>query len=282
MDCERPLLQAVSRCGRQFEQEVWPCKNHRSSLCRPCATRYGRRVESLAAHGLNGQDGFIYALTMTAPSHREHCMKAGCDADDCPHEKCRCTPAEGLDLGEWNPCAAKMWNRFLLDFERHYGERPAYFRAVEVQDGKRTADGVGRQALHFHVLLRTQVSLSTKTLRKLAVDNGFGHELKLDTLPPGSRAAARYVAKYVTKSCNERDDVPWIIDLVDPETFEVTHEQAPATFRAWSQSKNWGTTMAAICVDVRRRWELAEQDRQTAAHLAAGQPPRDVEPAPPD
>jgi hypothetical protein len=175
-----------------------------------------------------------------------------------------------LDLGEWNPTASKLWNKFLLEFERFYLERPAYFRAVECQDGKRSVDGCGRMALHFHVLIRTQVSLSAKDLQKMAKDNGFGHELKLQPLAAGSRALARYVSKYVTKSCNERDDVPWLVDeeLVDDEgelTGITVKVPGRPTFRTWSQSKNWGTTMAAVCVDVRRRWQAAEDERNLAA-----------------
>jgi hypothetical protein len=268
MDCERPLLMAVSRDGRLFEREVWACKNHRSSLCRPCAARYGRRVESVAAHGLYARGGFFYLLTLTAPGDRLHCKKAECHADGCAHEKCDCTPLGGVDLGLWNPHASKHWNRFLVEFERQHGERPAYFRAVECQDGKRAVDGCGRLALHFHVLLRTEVTLSTSQIRKLAIANGFGHSVKLDPLEPGSRAAARYVAKYVTKSCNERDDVPWLVDQVD-EYGEVTKENRPATFRAWSQSKNWGTTMAAILVDVRRRWEKRQLAQEIADRVQA-------------
>jgi hypothetical protein len=278
MDCERPLLMAVSRDGRLFEREVWRCKNHRSSLCRPCAARYGRRVEAVAAHGLMlaGAD-FFHHLTITAPGAQAHCKKSGCAATDCAHEKCDCTPPGGVSLGEWNPTASKRWNHLLTLVERHYGERPQYFRAVECQDGKRVVDGCGRMALHFHVLLRTDCSVSERTLRKLAIQAGFGHELKLQQLAPGSRAAARYVAKYVTKSCDERDEVPWLVDQVDDDG-EITAESRPATFRAWSQSKGWGTTMAAILVDVRRRWEKMDSLRAAAGHDQAANADRDEPP----
>jgi hypothetical protein len=215
----------------------------------------------VAAFGLSGAaHGFNYHLTITAPGVELHCKKSGCSATDCAHEKCGCTPLGGVSLGEWNPTASKRWNHLLTLVERHYGERPQYFRAVECQDGKRTVDGCGRMALHFHVLIRTDGSLSAKTLRKLAIQAGFGHELKLQELAPGSKAAARYVAKYVTKSCDERDDVPWIVDQVDDDG-EVTAENVRATFRTWSQSKGWGTSMAALVEDARNRWEIKELAR---------------------
>jgi hypothetical protein len=131
--------------------------------------------------------------------------------------------------------------------ERHYGARPAYFRATEVQDGKRSVTpGAGRGALHHHSILRTVTPLDVKTLRQLAIDAGYGHSIKLDVLDPRSRSAAAYVAKYVTKACDTRGIVPWWAMVIDYETGEVTEGLVPARYRTWSQSQNYGSTMRAI------------------------------------
>lgn len=281
MDCERPLLVSVSVEGQPFTHDIWPCKNHRASKCRPCSARYGRRVESVAVEGMFKPDGAHYLLTLTPPGDRLHCMKSGCVATECAHEKCSCTPEGGVSLGEWNPTASTRWNHLLTLIERSYGGRPQYFRAVECQDGKRTEDGCGRMGLHLHVLLRTDRVLNVRTVRRLAIQAGFGHAVDIQVLSAGSRKAAKYVAKYVTKSCDERDDVPWLVDQVDQETGEVTTENRPATFRTWSQSRRWGTTMAEICVDLRRRWDArqAELDRDQAQGLViCAKSPREQEP----
>jgi hypothetical protein len=220
-------------------------------------------------------------LTLTPQGDQLHCKKAGCKATDCVHEKCPCTPEGGVSLGEWNPTCSKRWNHLLTLIEHEYGDRPQYFRAVECQDGKRTEDGCGRMGLHLHVLLRTDRVINVRTVRRLAIRAGFGHSVDLQVLSPGSRKAAKYVAKYVTKSCDERDDVPWLVDQVDQETGEVTKQNRPATFRTWSQSRRWGTTMAEICVDLRRRWDArqAEVDRDQAQGLViCAKTGRDPEP----
>jgi hypothetical protein len=296
MDCDSPLLAAVSVDGKPFTTETWLCQNHRASKCVPCATRYRRRVETVAGEGMWRRDGFFSLLTLTAPGDRLHCLKAGCDGSAgalpatiyedlsavqrligpaspppapraaCSHEKCPCTAEGGVNLAEWNPSASKRWNHLLTLIERAYGQRPKYFRAVEVQDGKRREDGLGRGGLHLHVLVWMPYKISVKTVRQLAMAAGFGHSVDLQALAPGSKAAARYVAKYVSKSCDAREEVPWEVEVVDWETYEVTTEQRPATFRTWSQSKDWGTSMAAIRLVARRRWEQWQDDL-----LAAGQ-----------
>jgi hypothetical protein len=209
-------------------RDVWRCSNHRQSRCRPCATRYRRRVQSLASNGINRRDGFYYLLTLTAPSDVHYYGRSGAE--------CPCS-VRGFDLSRWNPGAGKSWNHLLTAIERAYGHRPAYFRAAEVQQ---------RGALHHHVIVWSPVALDTKTLRPLVIAAGYGHELKLDPLDPGARKAARYVAKYVTKSCDTRESVPWHGNIIDKSTGELTEGPTAATFRTWSQSQNYGTTMRVI------------------------------------
>lgn len=277
VDCERPLLVAVSsgvlgQADYLEWREVWRCSNHRESLCGPCATRYRRRVESVAGEGLWQRGGFFYLATVTAPGTRPHCKRAGCDGDGvtCPHERCRCTPSGGVSLGDWNPTAGARWNVLRTALAKHYRVRLQYFRAVEVQDGKRRDDGEGRGALHLHVLVWSPRRLDLRTLRRLAMGAGFGHSVKLDMLTPGSKAAARYVAKYVTKSADDRELVPWIGDLVDPDSGVVYQDQVTPTYRTWSQSAKWGTTMAAIRTAARRKWLTDETERLGTQGISGG------------
>ena len=281
LDCESPL-QVVRRLSTgELVPETWVCSNHRSSRCRPCAARYRRRVGSVALDGLRSPrtpDARDYLLTLTPPGDGPHCKKAGCGAAPfCRHELCPCTPWEGVDLAVWNTQASRFWNALLTLIERHYGTRPAYFRAAEVQDGKRRDDRLGRGGLHFHVLVSIPAQLARRgddgrwralpDLRRLAIEAGFGHEVDVQPIDGRSAGAAEYVTKlvagYVTKSADLRDDVPWLSYDVDRSTGEVTESTAP-TFRTWSQSKTWGTTMAAI------RAASLEKARELAAQRQAG------------
>jgi hypothetical protein len=213
-------------------------------------------VRALAGEGLWRREGFYYLLTATAPGARAHCKRGGCSGDgvNCPHERCRCTPPGGVDLAEWNPTAGKRWNRLRSSLSAHYSVNLDYFRAVEVQEGEHRDDGIGRGALHLHVLVWSPRKLDLRTVRRLAVLAGFGHSLKLDALAPGSKKAAYYVSKYVTKSADSRDLVPWSVDEIDSVTGEVERVPGGATYRTWSQTRGWGTTMKAIREVARRRW----------------------------
>jgi len=137
-----------------------------------------------------------------------------------------------------------------------------FFRAVEVQDGKRRSDGHGRGALHLHVMTWSPTPLDLVQLRTLALRAGFGHSVDLAYCEPGSRRAAYYVAKYVTKACDQRDDVPWHAETIDQLTGEVTRGPVTARYRTWSTSRQWGLTMAAV------RAEAAAYAASRAAALA--------------
>lgn len=241
LDCESPLHAVVSDAeAGTVTHEAWRCRNHRQSRCRPCATRYRRRVQSVAADGLYRDGGFFYLLTLTAPGSSEHYLPSG--------KRCPCTPMGGVDLGQWNPTAGKRWNHFLVLVERKYLVRPVYFRAAETQE---------RGALHHHVLVWSPRKLSVRTVRSLAIAAGYGHEVDLQHLERGSRKAAYYVSKYVTKSADERDLVPWVGQVVDEESGEVTEGMVPATFRTWSSSRSWGKSMRELVDEDRRRYVLA-------------------------
>lgn len=75
---------------------------------------------------------------------------------------------------------------------------------------------------------------------------GFGHSIDLAPAPPGSKRAAYYVSKYVTKATDSRDSVPWWGEVIDYDTGEVTEDVVPGRYRTWSMSREWGLTMAAV------------------------------------
>jgi hypothetical protein len=275
LDCDRPVRWGVSDVGEPYRVEIWRCQDKRESRCRPCSARYRRRVQSVAAEGMYVADGILNLLTLTAPSEvGQHCKKPGCSSSSCSHEKCACTPPGGVDLGEWNASAGRRWNHFLTLLKHHYGSRPAYFRAVETQDGKRRPDSLGgRGALHLHVPVRFPYVVSLRTLRRLAIQAGFGHSVDLQLIAPGSAHAAKvaaYVSKYVTKACDSRDDVPWAAEHTDPWTGEVRLVDARPTYRTWSQSRTWGKTLAELRRADLARYLVQEQLRALHEHLAAG------------
>jgi len=135
----------------------------------------------------------------------------------------------------------------------------AYMGAVEVQDGKRKHQmGGGRGALHRHALLVLDSPADVLALHEWVTAAGYGCSMDLEPLVPGSRKYARYVAKYVTKSCDARADVPWLRVQLDRETGEL-EDKTDATFRTWSSSQSWGLTMAAIVAASRAAVQKAER-----------------------
>ena len=244
LDCDRPIVWGCRRTGCEWSQNGH-CGRSKTRDCGPCAGRAARRVQEVVARGMaSGQSQHMYLLTLTAPGETAH--RIGKTGPWCP-----CTPQSGTDLAEWNPTAAKRWNRLLLDVRRELGARVEFFRAVEVQ---------GRGALHLHVPIESDRPLIVQELRKLAMRAGFGHEIDLQRIAPQSRRqVARYVSKYVTKAIDDRQTVPWNIDHVDTSNGELTRVGAVASYRSWSRSANWSCTMATV------RSEMA----QLAARLHA-------------
>jgi hypothetical protein len=212
-------------------------------------------------------------FTTTAPSDRPHCFLAKerktelCLVGTCEHRKCPCTPAEGVDLAEWNPSMGKKMNHLMTLLTRfNGGVRPVYFSPTETQDGKRRVDGIGRMALHKHPLMYFEHQVpNEQEFRKMALIAGFGHEVKVRRLDMNSRAVARYVTKqvagYVTKSASDRPDVPWrqfrtrtyrtaTVDVRTGELFESTVERrelvTKPTYHAYSRSRSWGILMRDV------------------------------------
>lgn len=214
--------------------------------------------------------GWTYLLTVTAPGdpHIDKTGRSGCAKGDW----CTCSPAP-VDLAEWNAGHSKRWNHLRTELSRRI-DGIAYLRAVEVQDGHR--GGSARGALHDHVILWSPVRLHEDaavpgmgdlTLRQLVIRCGFGHSVDVAECEPGSKRAAYYVAKYITKACDSRGEVPWL--KWDGDTGEVLSDRA--TYRTWSSSRNWGLTMREIREFRRAAAEryVTRQHEETLALLGA-------------
>lgn len=216
------------------------------------------------------EGGYLYLLTVTAPGARAHCKKAGCggegDGRGCRHERCRCTPVGGIDLAEWNASHSKRWNHLRTLLRREW-EDLEYFRGVEVQDGKR--GGTSRGALHDHAMVWSSTPLDVKRLRGMALAAGFGHAVDLAEVDAQSRKAAYYVSKYVTKSADSREDVPWAADAVNVTTGEVSRVTVAGRYRTWSQSRGWGDSMGKVRAAAQAYAHLKQEEREDELLLRA-------------
>lgn len=173
--------------------------------------------------------------------------------------ECSCHRSLGAGLGDWNASAGACWNRLRTALARLY-PGIQFLRSAEVQK---------RGAIHYHVILATREPLELLAVQGKALEAGFG--CTLDYAPiTDARRAAYYVSKYVTKSVDSRDDVPWVAPVVDEQTGEIRRVRTAATFRAWSSSREWGLTMREI------RDALAASARLRAAALVSGD---ELEPA---
>lgn len=145
-----------------------------------------------------------------------------------------------------------------------------YFRAVEVQK---------RGALHLHVIVWSADPLVVGQVQELALAAGFGCVLDVQ---PVAAHHAHYVAKYSTKSVDQRDVVPWrrIVQVLDVDTGELLDlVNADPTFRTWSASQGWGLTVRDV-LHARRSALLATQFAR-AADAASSDPQEPATAAPP-
>jgi hypothetical protein len=250
--CEQPLWLVCLDCA---ERNVSRCGRTARSICEPCGDTYRRRVKRVFASGwCDNPFKVIVMLTVTAPGEREHALANG--------QRCACTPDGGISVGEFNALAGQYFNRLMQELRRRYGDIQ-YARAAEIQE---------RGALHFHIIMRVPrlaVLLGDFkkrnpycALRVLVEHYGFGHEIELE---PATESAAWYCAKYVSKSCNDRETLPWL----DTRTGEIA--QGHGRYRPWSASRRWGATMMAI------RATQAEWTRN--AEAVGGEPPEAAAPA---
>jgi hypothetical protein len=119
---------------------------------------------------------------------------------------------------------------------------------VEVQDGKRRADGIGRGALHQHFILVTDKSVDVEWLHGQALLAGFGCVMDIDPVERG-RTSPGYLCKYVSKGCASTNEIPWV--AVDDDGVTLKDDPYKPTYRTYSQSANWRCTMAEV-IDVAR------------------------------
>lgn len=275
LDCESPLRVVCRYCPAS---DVMRCGNHRASKCEPCATRYRHRVRRVAAEGMlhHSRQGLLYLATFTAPAADEHLQWVPNWNRKDPRPVCGCEGHMAAGLGVWNAGASRCWNRLRTSLKRDLPE-VAYFRAAETQQ---------RGALHHHVILWSPRALNVLEVQRLALQAGYGCVVDLDPIAAGDVRAAAYVSKYVSKSTDQRDEVPWVADVLDRETGEVRAMHTVPTFRTWSASQNWGMTMKVLREAVRlaaqaraaRLLELAEtrpanHQGDVMAPPASGDPP---------
>lgn len=193
-------------------------------------------------------------FTFTAPSDKgEHRLPSG---DVCP-----CTPPGGVDLARWNASHSRRWNHLRTLLRREF-PGVEFIRGVEVQD---------RGALHDHVVAYFPGGRlpSVSFLRSLAIRAGFGHSVDVAPCEPGSKKAAYYVSKYVTKACDQRSDVPWWGEVVDRRTGELSWGVTEGRYRTWSSSRAWGITMAEARAEAAdyARVKAAEREQESLALL---------------
>lgn len=251
--CMRPnLLRCkVDKCGREL---VVKCGTTRSAACEPCGLEHRGRVGIVAGSGMRHRvvrrsrqvvstDGLF--VTLTAPGVRQHRIgrKGGGWGP-----VCSCTPVGGVNLAEWNGSAGKRWNEFCKAVRRTYGADVEFFKGTEVQR---------RGALHFHAIFKRReggvLAMTDASVRRLALQYGFGHEVKVVRFEPGHAA---YVAKYVSKSANDRQRAPWSgrkfivrqVETLDGRRVEMrlSVDTGSPTYRTWSASRKFGDPMRLV------------------------------------
>jgi hypothetical protein len=201
--------------------------------------------------------GYTYFLTLNAPGTSSHKRwRQGRGGRDRP--PCDCHD-NGKSLDEWNADAAACWNRLRLSLSRLTGGSLTYIGSVEVQK---------RGALHRHLVINVDRVLLPDEVQVLALDAGFGCVFDLQVLTSGAKVAY-YVSKYVTKSSGDREQVPWVSDVVNKETGEIRRMKTRATYRTWSAAHSWGFTKKGLREISRAQCRAREIYRREAAELLA-------------
>lgn len=287
VDCERPLRFVCHDCDAVTYGH---CNVTDAGKCTPCADRKRRLLERITHHGIVDRLGsslWLYFLTLTAPGESDH--RRWYQGKRPKHRpECSCHHTwDGVSRGEWNAAESANWNRLRTAVTR--GGDVQFIGSVEVQDGKRRTDGQARGLLHRHVVVASDRPLTHAEVQAQALAAGYGCVLDLEPLQSPEKAA-RYIAKYVTKSAGQRQEVAWERHLVSTTTGEVITKTAP-TFRTWSSSQRWGFTIKGLR-DIARQQarararyladlaELVASDPSTSA-AAAGLAPADSTSSPP-
>lgn len=255
LDCDQPLRLVCSGCS---SVEYWACDTYGCAFCGERKRRRLMQVVDMGSSDQLGQGRRGWFLTLTAPGRHEH--KRWYQGRR-PGQRSACScHLHGLSDGEWNAQESKCWNRLRTAWTRH--QDVTFIGSVETQQ---------RGMLHRHVVVFTEGHVDHRDLQDMALAAGYGCVLDLEPLQSVGKAA-RYVAKYVTKSSAERADVPWVKEHLDEETGELTQISAKATFRTWSSSRSWTVTMKALkAVASAQARARAEHLRVLAEVLAADQ-----------
>ena len=294
--CVNPIVLFCQDCELHI---LKPCGSADNTVCAPCEMVYRKRVRTIVREpALIAKPGSLSLLTLTGPGSKLHCLthtyrskdRSGafvprpsvkCNFDvDSPstlwdeHEICPCSTADKLldtpeRIQSWNVSAIARFNDFITDLRRSVlgFENVEYFKAVEPQK---------RGVIHLHIVLRAErLIIITSEMReqilKYAIAHGFGHEVDFQLIANGKDdadsilKAARYVAKYVTKTNAEAKAailLPTIPNTVEVEYFAVEPEGDVLTkvrhvplkmgrrrrirYRAWSASRGWGLSLGKV------------------------------------
>jgi hypothetical protein len=243
--CDSPLLWG---CEHGCCLAVRACGNRRESRCTPCATRYRRRVTRIAESGLLDPSrqavGHQYLTTINAPGdagHRRwHPGRRG------RHELCSCSDARSSGDAAWNASAGKRWNHYVTALRRLHPSIQ-FFRAAEVQE---------RGLLHQHHLMHSLTAVTAEDVQAAALAAGYGCVMDHQHVT-SPQQTARYLAKYVGKSTDQRPSVPWERLIIDETTGEVLEVRTRPTYRSYSQSRLWGLTMRECIAAASRSAALA-------------------------
>lgn len=255
--CSSPNLMLCAHCA---ERAHFPCGTRHEKRCGNCSRVYRRRLARLAEYGASLPSRSRWSggmLTLTAPGTDPHrAWVVGGSNRDAP--MCGCTLTQGRkSLAIWNASASSRWNHLRTALRQQYPDLE-FFAAKEVQT---------RGALHLHVIIANPEPIDVRLVQAMARRAGFGCVLDYAPAEPGSRRFAYYVSKYVTKDA-EPAGVAWLREVLDKRTGEVT-VQTRARYRPWSQSRDYGLTMAEL-----RRLARVAAARAAAAKRDAG-PPQD-------
>lgn len=173
--CVRPLQQKAERVDLstgELSAETWqiPCGSRWESVCPSCAARKARDTWLVATSGLmplkilGDEQGVIPApaqtehvlfVTLTAPSFGRIHRVNGCPCKKKHHEKDELVgcPIDWRkyrfrEQAVWNAMSSRLFSRTIDRFKRNHPGDLEYFGVVEFQK---------RQAVHFHILLKSSV-----------------------------------------------------------------------------------------------------------------------------
>jgi len=235
VDCDQPMRFVCRRPSCEYVAHS-RCRCADERKCGDCSERQRKLLVRLIMEGSSQRvGGHWYMATFTAPGDPVH--KHVIPGRRGFHGWCDCGK-HGMTPGEWNAQESKCWNRLRTALTREFGALQ-YVGTVEVQGKRRD------KMLHRHVLVWSPVVVPMLRVHALAQQAGYGCSIQWE-VPRSAQGAASYVAKYITKSSGQREEVPWEVTTVDMSTGELLSDSRRATYRTWSRSQRWGVTMGGL------------------------------------